>query len=297
MPLRLLIGAPGADWSSVRNENFLNLDVDDASQVPVGRVVLFQNGIPRFTSFLGSRNAIRAPHVLLAGLMQGLKRLGEDGDVQCFAYRDQPLSRQTIQLIADVVQPSEILWDSEVSMPMNGWPVGPEVVELPRILPIVSDAQRKAQWLKLIERSRRHEIPLSSVSLRGLRLLGGENVTAECKSLGINPAWAEVQGKTLFLVSDENLHDEKVIALLDHFHTQRLVSTKPSDYQNLVCAPAREEGEEIGYGRIAEIDFEAGLIIAELDTVEGTPIPVLKVGTMRVDKDGHEDEELTLWRA
>lgn len=294
MARTLLIGGPGADWSVLRGDVFLSLDPDDATLGHVGRLAVFDQGRPRDSRFFGSRNALRAPQTILA--MLGLKRDAEV--VQTFAHRHSPLSRQVLQLIGQVYGPNRILIDVEAQLPISGWPVPAEGVHLERISSFAQETQRKAQWLALFERCQRHEVQLSECSFQGCRLGSGQPVTEQFILQGAsNVLYAELQGQTLFAVETEATDERKVTRLLDDFHASKWVSTSPDAYADLFCACARSDGEDLGYGRIESIDFESRVAVIWSEVVAGTPIPLVKVGTLRVDADGREHEELGAWSA
>lgn len=298
---KLLIGPPGTDWSDHRGQDFLSLDPDDPSLGPVGRLNLFLGGKLRHTYFLGARDPLKMPHVLITGLSKLLPLLSDNGTVQLFGYRNVPMARQTLHLVNSIVQPDSIYVSADIDLSQERFETGPEIIEgLSKGMTLARDAQRRAQWLKLIEQGNRHDVPLESVSLHGARLTSGKNVTEEWNASKFHPVLrAELQGKTLFAVQtlDRDLNEEDVPRYLDHFHATKLVATHPQDYEGLYCCFARNNGDEFGYGRIETVDFDQGVIIAYTEAIAPVPVPILKVGLIRVDQNGREDDELRAWQA
>lgn len=295
----LLIGTHGSDWSSYRPDQFLLLDPDEPSFGPSGRVAIIREGKPRETVFVGTKDILRAPHVVLAGLSRLLEKFPEDGVIQCFGYRDQPLAKQTLHLVLDMICPDRLVITESVAAEVEHWPLGPEIVSLPAGVPtVVQDAQRRAQWLRLIENSHAHELSLKSTWIQNARLGSGRNVYEEWILSGFSTVLhAEIQGRTLFVISEAPIEDRMMSVVLDHFHASRLVSVQPREYENLLCAFAREDGKEFGLGRIEKIDFSAGVIHVMADALPPVPVYTLKLGLIRVDANGREDEELKPWQA
>ena len=67
------------------------------------------------------------------------------------------------------------------------------------------------------------------------------------------------------------------------------------EYDNLLCALVRESGEEIGHGMIESFDFRNGIVRVWADAVPPIPVRVLKLGSLRVDRNGKELGELRAW--
>ncbi len=299
----LLVGSGSTSWGEWLKEHRGNrdlvvLDPADTHHGPPGRLWVVRGSRPVYSSFYGSLDPVRSPHLMVAALHEFLGVVGDDAIIQMFPVRTTPLVRQLAQVIADMVRPEKILVADGLEDTFS-WPIGPEQVSIEKSLPpMVHQAQRKAQWLKLVERGARHEIALDRVILQGARLGSGRQLDSiMMQRVGLEHALrVEVCGTALLVVSDEHLPEEQVSRALDLTHTQRAHLVHPSDYRDLLCAFVRLSGEEFGYGRIEEIDFAGGRILAHADAVPPVPVPIVRLGSLRVDADGRELGELRPWQ-
>ncbi len=299
----LLLGSDGAAWHEWLRENrrgkdLILLDPADAHYGPAARLWLIRGDKPARSYFFGSLDAQRAPHILLAAYSELANEAAAGAFVQLFAYRASPLLRQLAQIFAFLIRPQRIIIAQGTPIDHDGWPIGPEEIELPSGLPaVVVQAQRKAQWLKMIERSQLHEIPLSRTSIQGSRLGSGQPLgdTVQ-KRAGLEHAvHAEVCGSTLFIVTNEELDEDQMSRALDVTHVAKAHIVKPGDYSNLLCAFVRPSGDTFGLGRVERIDFENGMIRVQADAVPPVPVPILRLGSLRVDENGRELGESRPW--
>lgn len=299
----LLVGSGNVMWAEwLRehrgNRDLIVLDPSDVHHGPPGRLWVIRGSRAVYSSFYGSIDPVRSPHLMVAALHEFLQVVGEDAIVQMFPVRPTPLVRQLAQVVADMVRPEKILVADGLEDTFS-WPIGPESVVLDKALPaMVQQAQRKAQWLKLVERGARHEIPLDRVILQGARLGSGRILDGVMlQRAGLEHAQrVEVCGSALLVISEQHLPEDHMSRALDLTHTQRAHGVHPHDYENLLCAFVRLSGEEFGYGRIEEIDFAGGKIIAHADAVPPVPVPIVRLGSLRVDADGRELGELRPWQ-
>lgn len=299
----LLVGGGSASWNEWLRQHragrdLVVLDPADAHHGAPGRLWFIRGPRPAFSTFYGSLDPLRAPHLMVAALHEFLGVVADDGIVQLFPTRPTPLMRQLAQTVADMVRPSDILIAADEEEAMV-WPVGPQSVELERTLPpMVQQAQRKAQWLKLIERSERHELPLDRLAIQGARLGSGRQLDAIMRQrVGLEEALrVEVCGGSLLVVANDDLDEVEIGRALDLTHTQRAHVVHPGDFTNLLCAFVRLSGEEFGYGRIEELDFESGKAIVMADAVAPVPVPILRLGSLRVDVNGVEMGEIRPWQ-
>jgi hypothetical protein len=304
MDRTLLIGNPRTTWrdwlkAHRGKRDLLCLDPADPQQGIPGRLALFRGEHPVLTRFYGALDPQRAPHVIVAALAEMLPRLGSDGIVQLFAYRQGPLLRQVATIAAQLLQPGEILVAKGTGLDLGGMPIGPSEVELEEAFPaMVQHAQRKAQWLRLIEQCEMHEVDLRSVSLEGTRLGSGTALNAherERADLG-QAVHAERCGPTLLVVADYEPEEGEIARALDVTGCSRANFVDTRAYENLLCAFARPNGEEIGTGLIQSIDWHTGRIHVLCTAVAPAPVRILRVGGLRVDRDGRELGELKPWQ-
>jgi hypothetical protein len=269
------------------------LDPGDATHGPAAQLWLLRDGKPAASRFFGSTDPLRAPHVILAALFDFLK-MADDPIIVAPPYRPTPLLRQLLDIIAYTAKPERIVVAEGTELSLLGWPVGPETIAAPDAFPrIVLDAQRKAQWLKLIERTHRHELPMSQLSIQGSRFGSAVPITNQIDSDLV--LHAEVCGANLFLVSEGDLDEDIMGRALDIAHASKAIVAHPEEYKNLLCAFGRESGEEFGIGMIEEIDFRGRMIYACADAVPPVPVRILKMGTLRVDPNGRELTEGRPW--
>lgn len=295
----LLIGTPQTTWREwLRDErgkrDLLVLDPADPEHESLARFVLLRGDWPIYSRFFGSLDPQRAPHILIATLGRALPLLGEDALVQLFAYRETPILRQTTQLVAELLRPEQIVASASLTLP-----IPTTKVELEKnFTPNVHHAQRKAQWLKLRERSEHHDLDLRAVQIEGGRLLSGslldENVR---RAAGLGEALhAERQGKTLFVVAPYEPEEREIGHVLDAVGCSRAVFTHPETYEGLLCAFARNQGEDFGTGFIRTIDWTRMRAQIDCDAVPPAPVQTLRLGSLRVDEDGNERGEIRPWQ-
>ncbi|MEQ1935466.1 MAG: hypothetical protein ABL962_16525, partial [Fimbriimonadaceae bacterium] len=116
------------------------------------------------------------------------------------------------------------------------------------------------------------------------------------KQIGVDSILhAEVCGPNLLLVSEGEVDEEVMGRALDVSHASKAIITHPEEYQNLLCAFGRENGEEFGMGMIERIDFSGRMIHVRSDAVPPVPVRILKMGSMRVDQNGRELPEVRPW--
>lgn len=304
MARTLLIGSPEVTWRGWLKQHrgkrdLLILDPTDADHGHLGRFVLLRGEKVVQARFYGSLDASRAPHVLLANLIQMLPAASSDALVQLFALRGGPLLRNVALLVSQIVRPEEILVPEQPPFETDGFPVGPQEVGLECAFPdAVQAAQRKANWLKLLERCEEHQVDISRVSIEGSRLGSGRKVRLEqLEKLGFHePLHAEVCGGTLFLVSEEEPPDGLVARALDVYHCGRAHIVPPGAYNGLLCSFGRQDGEDFGTGVIQSIDFNTQTAKILCDAVPPAPVRILKLGGLKVDTAGREMGEVRPWQ-
>ncbi len=297
----LLIGGPAASWRAWERENvrgdLLVLDPADATYGPPAVLRLVRGERPVWTRLYGSLDPRRAPHVLVAALAEGIARAGDDLTVRLLAFRSTPLLRQTVGLVASVLRPDRILVAEGTDLDLDGFPLGPEIVAVePGFPPMVQEAMRKAQWMKMLEACAPHEIDLRTVTLEGTRLGSGRPLTIEeRRRAGLEGAvHVEGTGRALLIVADRP--DERMVArALDVTHSAKAVLVDPRGYEGIVLSFVRPNGEEFGHGRVERIDWEAMTLHAVCTAVPPVPVQILRLGSLRLDAKGVERGETKPW--
>jgi len=298
----LLIGGPHVSWrtwekESLKGDDLLVLDPADATYGPPTVLRLMRGERPLWSRLYGSLDPRRAPHVLVAALAEGMAQAGDDLTVRLFAYRSTPLLRQTVGLIASVLRPDRILVAEGTEIDQDGFALGPEPTPLEAAFPpMVQEAMRKAQWMKMLEASSLHEIDLARTTLEGSRLGSGKPLSiAEKERAGLGHAFrVERIGRTLLVVAADT--DERQIArALDVTHAAKVVHAVPSAYDGLVLSFVRPTGEEIGFGRVERFDWEANVLYARCTAVAPVPVAIVRLGSLRLDPKGGERGEARPW--
>jgi hypothetical protein len=114
MKRTVLVGHPSISWRPWIKENrgdrdFLCLDPSDATFGQPGTLTLFRGDRHLYQRFYGSLDPSRAPHVLIAALVEALSHTDRDLLIQLFVYRVTPLLRQTLHLILQHINADEVL--------------------------------------------------------------------------------------------------------------------------------------------------------------------------------------------
>lgn len=300
----LLIGNPSSSWKEwLKAErggaDWICLDPAEVVANYLARLTLTQGDRTPHWRFYGSLDPQRFPQVTLAGLVGLLEKASPDAVVQLFKYQPNPVLKHTAQLVAQIVRPSRILVAKGTPISLEGWPVGPEEVELGPPLPeIAVQAQRKASWLKLLENCESHEIPFRQIEFEGARLGSGVRLDkAALESCRLpEGAYAEACGSTLFVVTEEQIDENRIARALDYLNCARAHFVSPKAYEGLLCGFARQDGEDFGLGYIERIDFPNETVHAKSTAIPVAPVRVLRLGALRIDAKGNELGEVRPWQ-
>jgi hypothetical protein len=300
----LLVGNSQTTWREWLKEHrgkaeLLCLDPGDPVHLTPCILSLMKGDRRIYTRFYGSLDSQRHPHLLIAAAVEGLARAGDDVIIQSFAYRPSPVLRHTTALLAQLIRPDRMLIAEGTDIDQSGFPLGPESVELDRALPpMVQHAQRKAQWLKLLEECERHTVDLRRVNVEGARLGSGRALSAEqrkdaCLGTAVH---AEVTGTVLFIIMDGELDESELARALDYTGCNKAVFAEPGAYHNLLCSFASQDGEEFGLGIVLDIDWRSLRAQVLSTAVAPAPVRILRLGSMRVDTQARELGEARPWQ-
>ncbi|MFZ4507582.1 MAG: hypothetical protein ACOYON_07795 [Fimbriimonas sp.] len=294
----LLVGSADTSWrdwlkAERRGRDLIVIDPADTTFGHAGRLVALRGDRPVMARFYGSLDAARAPHMIIAALVEMLRLTDENAIILCFPINGSPLLRQLLLLVAQFVRPDRILVAEKTPIDQAGFPVGPEEISVETTFSLVQHAQRKAQWIRMIEKCLDHTVLLSDVTLEGARLGSGKVI--DPKTLGIQALRCEVAASTLFAVVDEEPNDEGVSRALDASGCSRATFASPDRYRGLFCALVRENGEDLGCGFITDIDWKRGVIRAKCTAIPPAPARILRLGSLRLDSGGNELGEVRPW--
>jgi polynucleotide 5'-kinase involved in rRNA processing len=303
MGCTLLIGTRKTTWrewlkSNLGDRDLLLLDPADADHGTPARVSLFRGEKCLGWRFVGSLDATRNPIALMQGVAS-LSLQAKDGFVvQLFDYRHQPVARQLSHAIAQMLRPDHILAAAGAGIPLDGWPVGPQEVEIEAAFPnMVIGAQRQANWMKLLETAQDHLVEIDRVSIEGTRFGSGVRIKLETlASIGIEGLLAaEVCGHTLVLIVRKEPEEEQVFRALNTAHANKALMVQPQAFSGRLCSFARQSGEDFGMGVIEEADFVDRVLKVRCNAVAPAPVRVLRVGTLKIDDLGREQGDDRPW--
>lgn len=298
----LLIGSAGTQWRERREElvahrPHLLADPRCADRGTPARVALYRGDRCVAWRFLGALDPARNPIGLLQGLAELLPEAGADAVVELFAPTPTPLARQLAVACAQIAAPAEILVPPDFALPLEGWPVGPQTVELEPAFPaMVRTAQRRARWLELLEQCRDHEVVWRDVSVQGARLGTGRPADEPVRrALGPEVVYAEVAGSTLVTLGPGEPGEEAVARALDLAQAERWIALDPGKFSGRMVAFARADGEPFGLGVIEEMDVAAGVLRIRCTAIPPAPVRILQMGTLRLDGQGREVADDAAW--
>lgn len=250
------------------------------------------------TKFYGSLDAQRSPHVVVGFLATALQTSKENLIVQLFPFRSTPLMRQTSLLISQILQPDKIFVASGTPIG-EGWPITPVDVDLEPALPReVQSAQRKAQWLTMLDNSEMHTVNLKEIAIEGARLGSGRTMpTEERARVGLGECvHAEKIGSTLFCISDHDPDEDALSKALNETGCTRAHFVTPTTYQGLLCSLVRQNGDDLGCGIIVNIDWKEMRAQVRATAVAPAPARLIRLGSLRIGPQGDEWPEVRPWQ-
>jgi hypothetical protein len=303
MSRTLLLGGTDTSWRDWLKQNrgerdHLCLDPADAVQGQPAKFSLMRRERPAWERFYGSLDPQRSPHVIVAAVVEGIEQCHGDTLVQLYAYRRTPVLRQTTQLILDLIKPDRFITTGAVDLSQFRISAEVETVELDKAFPnAVQVAQRKAQWLSLIERCEDHVVDLRQTVIEGVRLGSGEIVSEHQKSkLDLERAYVEVIGTSLLIVADDEFDERVISRAMDFTHCSRVQFVNPESYEGCLCSFAKQVGTDFGFGFVQKIDFFNQRAQIKCTAIPPVPVPTLRIGSMRIDDLGTEFPELKPWQ-
>lgn len=286
----LLVGTAAASWREWLREYAHDADVvllapGDANLGFPARYAAIRAERGTQERFFGSLDPLRSPHITVATAARFSRERSEVllllGDLG-----RTPLARQTAEAVVEAFAPEKVL------VPQDGhpWFAATGEVELSSAPPpAVAQAQRRAHWIDLLDRSHLHEIPLAGLRFEGTRLGTGVPVDIE------NTLHAERIGSTLYAILKEDLDERALSLALSATGTSKAHFVTPNTFRGLLCALVRGNGEEAGIGIIERFDPAAGTVVVRSPAVPPLPIAALRIGSLRLDKEGNEIGELRPW--
>lgn len=296
-----LIGEPRFRWTPwlaehLKQRDLLVLDPGDTHFGPAARAVLMRGQEPVAWRLVGSLDPGRQPLALARSAAQLLPHAGLDLVVQLPTFRPQPVVRQLLQTLLAIVQPTELLMPEGADIDMEGWGLGPETVSLPEgFPPLVETAKRRSRWIETQEHAAIHEVAIDQAVLLDARLGTGDPVRLPNEPLLAPILYAEKSAGTLYVVTSEAISEPTAARAMQHTHTQRLHAVLESDFEHVICAMVRQNGDPVGLGFIERAEFSKGRLIVRSQAIPGAGATSLQLGCLRVDGEGKERGELKPW--
>jgi len=294
----LLVGSHTSSWREwvrdrARGRDVLILDPADGSHGPPCRFVLLREGKAVEWAFAGAIDPTRDPIRTLAEASRLLGHCRAEVVVQLYGYRATPVGRHLNLAIAQIVKPDEILVADGTPLDLRGWPVGPQTIATEVGFPdLVQQAQRRARWIELLDRSVEHAIDLRQIAIQGARL--GSGISVHLSEL--EPVLhAEVAGGSILLVAPRDIGEGEISQAISFGHASRAHIVEPEAYAGLLVSFARQDGEDFALGILESIDFVSGIVRVKSPAVAPAPVRILKFGGLRLDRSGKELGEVKPW--
>lgn len=293
MARALLVGGEGHAWRDWREQRGLGgpllcLDPSYMEHGWGGRIALTQGEELLDWRFVGTLKATRNPLSVLSGAVQ---LATEDCVIMLSRLESSPVARHFALTLAQILRPEAIYTVEGSGVEAWPWPIGAEPVQLPDSPPeIVLRAQERAQWLHLLRECHPHEVDLDEVPVIGARLGSSPRLHPQ----GME-GWMEVCGGGLLWISEEVGDDLKVDRAMHFAEAHKVWTALPKQYSGLLCAMSQEDGSEQGMGVVDSFDPQIGRMKILCTAEPGTRPQVLKLGTLRLQKDGKRAGEAPPW--
>lgn len=291
MPGTLLVPSPGLILPFNEKEEAILLDPEEYSYGPACRLLLVKGGKVQAWSFVGSLDPLRQPLALFSGLQALLAKAGPSPTVRLFPVKPTPLALQTALEIGQILQPERVLTTAGAGLDRLPWPVGAEALNGDKAPPdMVPEARRRREFSTLTDAQHLHPFDWTSGGLMGGRL-GRGTALPRLDDL----VWAEAMGGTLFVISPEPLAEPEVRRMLEDTGCDKVQAASPDDYRGLLVGLARQDGSDFGLGIIEKLDLVKRSLLIRSSFPPETPIPILKLGGLKLDGSGRPVGSVKLW--
>lgn len=291
MPGTLLVPSPGTLLPFDERQEMIVLDPEEYSYGPAGRLLLLKDGKVAAWSFVGSLDPLRQPLALFSGLAALMRKAGPNPTVRLFPLKKAPLAIQTALEIAHILQPEKIITLEGRGLESLPWPVGAEVVPGEKAPPeMVPEARRRREFSTLSDAQQLHPFDWTSGGLMGGRLGRGTPIPRLDDTL-----WAEVMAGTLFVLTPQPLTEPQLRRMMEDSNCDKVMSASPNDYKGLLVSLTRQDGTDFGLGLIEEVDLARRTFMIRSPFPPETPIPLVKLGGIKLDSTGKQIGQVKLW--
>lgn len=242
-------------------------------------------------SFVGSLDPLRQPLALFSGLQMLLSKAGPSPQVRLFPVKQTPLALQTALEISHILQPERVVTVEGSGLERLPWPVGAESIPGEKAPPeMVPEARRRREFSTLADAQHLHPFDWTEGGLMGGRLGRG---TPHARLDDV--VWAEAMGGVLFVLSPEPLAEPALRRMMEDTGCDKSLAVSPEDYRGLLVGLARQDGSDFGLGIIEKLDLAKRSLIVRSSFPPETPIPLLKLGGLKLDGTGRPIGTVKLW--
>lgn len=204
--------------------------------------------------------------------------------------QDSVVGRELHQTLVQFFPFASILAPEGGNVNLEGWPIGPETIELPLELPQVAlQAQRRSRWIELLDSTNEIELDLRRIDAFGARFRAGQAVQVP------SALYAELLGTTLYLVVENSPPEAEIARLMDTVGAVKAHITRPTDFEGVIVSFAHENRLDFVMGRIKCVDFESLRATIQTPAENLGSARSIFFGLMRVDDKGRELPEHAPW--
>lgn len=310
----LALGYPG--WLNWRNSNeheetqaefYLKLNPAYVCHAPLGTVELTnRNNKPIGFYFIGSYRITREPLQTIKSLLWAISKSKQSGLILDITIDEvSPAFVQLLKTMVEIFQP-EICYaynSTETYLPYlaNNIVLNKINLETSKRTPSQLRQQRKAKWVETISKSKTVNIPFKSIEIQGVCFGTGNNVNAKqidtLNEYGIkNILHAEIIGNLLYLICNNKPKDESLEYVSRKLKTSKYLIVQPKDFKNLVFGCEDKLGNHVAVGRILDMDFANGILLASVFGDHDTTLKKINIGRIKVDDKGVEFAEIKAWQ-
>ena len=294
MSWKLLLADRHHSWTNwIQERSFpvtLDLCPSSARLGPPGCVRVLRHGETTAWGYVGSTQMIRSP-LRAIQVVHRLHPTGVDGGVVLLEIaQNSPVVRELHRTITQFFPFASILAPEGGLVNLEGWPIGPETVELPPELPQVAlQAQRRSRWIELLDSSNEIEVDLRRIDAFGSRFRSGQTITVP------TVLYAELNGSTLYLVAENSPEEAELLRLMDKVGAMRSHVTRPTDFEGVIVSFAHENGMDFVLGRVKSLDLASLRATIQIPAESLSSARSVFFGLIRIDEKGREMPEHAPW--
>jgi polynucleotide 5'-kinase involved in rRNA processing len=310
----LVLGYPG--WLNWRNSNeyeetqsefYLKLNPAYVCHAPLGTVELTnRNNKPVGFYFIGSYRVTREPLQTIKSLLWAISKSKQSGLILDITIDEvSPALVQLLKTIIEIFKP-EICYaynSSENYLPFLVNDITLKKINLitNKRTPSQLKQQRKAKWVETIAKSKMVNLPFKSIEIQGICFGTGNNANAKqidtLNEYGVkNILHAEIIGNLLYLVCNNKPKNESLEYASKKIKTSKYLIVQPKDFKNLIFGCEDKFSNHVAVGRITDMDFANGILLASVFGDHDTTLKKINIGRIKIDDKGVESAEIKAWQ-